>query len=39
MGETTEYSRCPEIDVSLNGKLITTLIDTSICHSYIRKIL
>ena len=28
MGEITEYSRCPEVDVCLKGKIVTALIDT-----------
>ena len=28
MGEITEYSRCPEINVSLNGKIVESLVDT-----------
>ena len=26
--EITKYSQCPEIDISLNGTLVTSLIDT-----------
>ena len=28
MGESNEHSRCPEIDISLNGKAVTSLIVT-----------
>ena len=28
VGEITEYSRCPEINVSLNGKIVESLVDT-----------
>ena len=28
IGDITEYSRCPEIDILLNGKLVNLLIDT-----------
>ena len=27
IGEMTEYSRCPEIDIWLNGKLVNSLVD------------
>ena len=30
IGEITEYSRCSEINIFLNGKLVNSLIDTSI---------
>ena len=28
VGESTEYSRCPDINDSLNGKIIELLVDT-----------
>ena len=28
IGKITEYSQCPEIDICLNGKIVTSLIDT-----------
>ena len=28
VGEITEYSRCPEINVSLNGNIVESLVDT-----------
>ena len=28
IGEITEYSRCPETDICLNGEIVTSVIDT-----------